>query len=155
MEIARKVQVDVFHGDDLGVSAAGRAAFDAEAGSQGRFAQGDDGLLADLGEALGQADGRRGLAFAGRRRRNGRHQDQFARFVLADFVKQAVGQFGLVLTVHFQVIRRNAQFGRDVRDGKHFTLLRDFNVRKHGIPSVSFCSDTVSGNRSRSCFSLL
>lgn len=65
VEIAGKVQVDVFHGDDLGVAAACSAAFDAEAGSQGRFAQGDDGLLTDFGEALGQADGGRGFAFAG------------------------------------------------------------------------------------------
>ena len=34
VEIAGEMEVDVFHRDDLGVAAAGRAAFDAEAGTE-------------------------------------------------------------------------------------------------------------------------
>ena len=34
VEVAGEVEVDVLHGHDLGVAAAGRAALDAEAGAQ-------------------------------------------------------------------------------------------------------------------------
>ena len=41
VEIAGEVQVDVLHGDDLGVAAAGRAALDAEHGAERWLAQRD------------------------------------------------------------------------------------------------------------------
>ncbi len=51
VEVAGEVQVDVLHGDDLGVAAAGRAALDAEHGAEGRLAQRDDHVLALLRQA--------------------------------------------------------------------------------------------------------
>ena len=66
MHVAGKMQVDVFHRQDLGVTTAGSTAFDAEDRSQGRFAQGDDGFMTHVVQGLGQADSRQGLAFAGR-----------------------------------------------------------------------------------------
>ena len=41
MHVAGKMQVDVFHRQDLGVTTAGSTAFDAEYRTQGRFAQSD------------------------------------------------------------------------------------------------------------------
>ncbi len=46
VKVAREVQIDVFHGHDLRISAARRAAFDAEYGAERRFAQRDDDLFA-------------------------------------------------------------------------------------------------------------
>ena len=66
VDVAGEVEVDVLHGDHLGVAAAGRSALDAEARAQRGLAQRADGLLADLVEAHGQTDVGRGLALAGR-----------------------------------------------------------------------------------------
>ncbi len=79
VEIAGEVEVDVLHGHDLGVAAAGRAAFHAEARPQRRLAEADAGPLADAVQPVAQADARRRLALAGGRRRDRGHQDQLAR----------------------------------------------------------------------------
>ena len=78
VEIAGEVEVDVLHGDDLGIAAAGRPALHAEARPQRRLAQADRGLLADAVQPVAQADAGGGLAFAGRRGRDRRHQHQLA-----------------------------------------------------------------------------
>ena len=78
VEVAGEVEVDVLHGHDLGIAAAGGAALHAEAGPQRRLAQADRGLLADAVQAVAQADAGGGLAFAGRRGRDGRDQHQLA-----------------------------------------------------------------------------
>ena len=71
MEVTGKVQIDVFHRNDLGIAAAGSTAFDTEDRSQGRFTQSDDRILADLAKSVRQADGRGRLSFAGRCRIDG------------------------------------------------------------------------------------
>ena len=48
VKIARKVEVNVLHGDDLGITAAGGAALDAEHGAEAWLPQGDDGVFTDL-----------------------------------------------------------------------------------------------------------
>ena len=78
VEIAREVQVDVLHGNDLRVSAASRTTLDAEDGPEGGLAQRDDHVLANLAHAIGQAHRRGGLALARRRRRDGCHEDELA-----------------------------------------------------------------------------
>ena len=49
VEVAGEVQVDVLHGDDLRVAAAGGAALDAEHRAEGRLTQRNDDVLADAG----------------------------------------------------------------------------------------------------------
>ncbi len=78
VEIAGEVQIDVFHRDDLGIAAAGRAALHAEGRAERRLAQAEHRLLADVIERVGQSDGRGGLALARRRRRDRGDQDQLA-----------------------------------------------------------------------------
>src|SRR5690606_11339407 len=63
VEVTGEVEVDVFHRDYLGVTAASCAAFDTEAGAEARFAQADGRFLADAAEAVTQAYGGGGLAF--------------------------------------------------------------------------------------------
>ena len=66
VEIAGEMEVDVLHGDDLGIAAAGRPALHAEAGPQRGLAEADRCLLADAVQGVAQADAGGGLAFAGR-----------------------------------------------------------------------------------------
>ena len=78
VEVAGEVEVDVLHRHHLRVAAAGRAALHAEGGPERRFAQAQHRFLADLIQGIGQPDRGRRLAFAGRRRRDRRDQDQLA-----------------------------------------------------------------------------
>jgi len=76
-EIAGEVQIDVFHRHDLGEASACRAALHAEDRPQARFAQADDGFLADLVQGVAEANGGRVLPSpAGWTQR--RHEDQLA-----------------------------------------------------------------------------
>ena len=52
MKIAREVQVDVFHGNDLGISATCSAALHAKDGPERWLAQRDHGILAHLGKCI-------------------------------------------------------------------------------------------------------
>ena len=76
VKIPGEMKVDVLHGDDLSVSAAGGAALYAEYRTERRLAQRDNGLLPDSAERVRKTDRRRGLAFArrGRRYRGNKHE---------------------------------------------------------------------------------
>ena len=78
VEVAGEVEVDVLHRHDLRIAAAGRAALDAEIRPERGLAHADDRLLADAVQAVAEADRRRGLAFAGRRRVDRGDEDQLA-----------------------------------------------------------------------------
>ena len=78
VDIAGQVEVEVLHRDDLAVAATGRAALDPEDRTERRLADAHGGLAADRVEPLGQADGRRGLALAERRRGDRGHDDVLA-----------------------------------------------------------------------------
>ncbi len=78
MEVAVEMQVDLIHRHDLGVAATGRSALHAETGAEAGFAQADRGALADAVEAVAEADGGGGLAFARRGWVDAGDQDQSA-----------------------------------------------------------------------------
>ena len=78
MDVAGKVQVDVFHRHHLRVTAAGGAALHAEARAQARLADAQDRFFADEVERIGEADRGGCLAFAGGGGRDRGNQDQFA-----------------------------------------------------------------------------
>ena len=63
VNVARKMEVELFHGNDLAVAAARRAAFDAEGGPLARLADASEDLLVEVrSDGLAQADGGRGLS---------------------------------------------------------------------------------------------
>ena len=66
VKIAGKMEVNVFHGDDLRPSAAGRSALYTENRSQGRFPQGYHNFLSDFGKPVRNADRCRGFTLARR-----------------------------------------------------------------------------------------
>ena len=79
VDVAGQVEVEVLHRDDLAVAAAGGAALDPEHRPERRLADVDRRPLADVVEALGEADRRRRLALAERRRGDRRDDDVLAR----------------------------------------------------------------------------
>ena len=80
--VAGQVQVEVLHWDHLAVASSGSAALDPEHWPEGWLPDGYGGPPADSTESLGKPDGRRRLALAERRRRDGRHDNVLTEWVL-------------------------------------------------------------------------
>ncbi len=72
VDIAGQVQIEIFHGDYLAVSAAGRATLDTKGGALAGLANGGDHLVAQVSaQRLAEADRRGGLSLAERGWGNG------------------------------------------------------------------------------------
>ena len=136
MEVAGEVQVDVLHGDHLGVTAAGGAALDAEHGAERGLPQADEGTLADLVEAVGETHRGGGLALTGGGGADGGDQDQLG--LAGQLADLGQVQLGLILAVELQVLLVDAGLCGDLRDLLGLILLGDLNVRLESHRSVSF-----------------
>ena len=95
VEVAGEVEVDVLHRHDLGIAAARRAALHAEARPERGLAQAHHRLLADAVETVAEADRRRRLAFARRRRADGGDEDQLAVLGVLQAIDVLEGDLGL------------------------------------------------------------
>ena len=136
VEVAGEVEVDVLHRDNLGVSAAGGAALDAEHRPEGRLAQRHHDVLAATRQRVSQADRGGGLALARRRGIDGRHQDELAgRMIL--FAQKVVINLRLILAVALKVLLVDACALRDLGDALRLSRLGNFNVSQHVGPA--FC----------------
>ena len=129
VEVAGEMEVDVLHRHDLRIAAAGRAALHAEAGAERGLAQAHDGLLADVVERVAEADRRRRLAFAGRRRADGGDEDQLAvrlAFERSDVIE---GDLRLVMTIGLHIFGGDAELvARNVDDRPHLRGLRNLDI---------------------------
>ena len=128
VHVPGKVEVDVLHGQHLGIAAPRGAALDAEHRPQGGLPQGDNGVFANLRHGLAQARGGGGFALTGGGGVDGRHQHQLAVWLAGQAGKGPLVDFGLIPAVQFQLFLLDAQLRRDFRDGPERCALRDFDV---------------------------
>ena len=128
MEIAREVQVHVFHRHNLRIAAASCAALHPEVRAQARFANTNHRFLANRVQAIAKAHGCCGLAFARRRRVDSRHKDELAVFVLLHRVDKALAHFGLVVAVRQQMLARDPDFIANLLDRALLGFAGNFNV---------------------------
>ena len=133
MEVTREVQVDVFHGDDLGVAAAGSATLHAENRAQARLAQGDRALLAQARQRIGKTDGGRRLALASRGGVDGSDKHELASSVVL-LAQQVVVDFCLGAAVAFQILLVKTELGGDFTYLAGGYGLGDLDVTCHGAP---------------------
>ena len=147
VEVAGEVEVDVLHRHDLGVAAAGRAALDAEARPERGLAQAHHRLLADAVEAVAETDGRRRLAFAGRRRADGGDENELAVLGVLQAVDVLEGDLGLRRAVGNERVGRNADLGGDFGDRLHRRGAGNLNVGldRHRSRSSQKCSFWPAG----------
>ena len=129
VHIAGEMQVDVLHGNDLGIPAAGRAALDAEHRPEGRLPQGQHRLFAQPMQRIAQSYGGGGLALPGGGGRDGRDQYQLAVGPILPILQRREPHLGLVAAVHHQLPTGKAQPGGDVLHGHRRDALGDFNIR--------------------------
>ena len=128
VEVAGEVDVDVFHRDDLAVSAAGGSALDSEDGAERGLAQRERDLFAELRKGLREADGGRRLAFAGGRRRYRGDEDEFAVLVVFHLFPEVEGDLRLVFPVELEVVGVYVETLGDFGDRFHLSLLRYFDI---------------------------
>ncbi len=134
VEIAGEVQIDVLHRHHLGIAAAGGTALDAEAGPERGLAQAQHRLLADLVERVGEADRGGGLALAGRRRCDGRHQDQLAVGLILQRLNVVHRDLGLEMAVGLEIFRGDAElFLGKLHDRPRLGGLGNFDVGLRGL----------------------
>ena len=146
-EVAGEVQVDVGHRHHLGVAAAGRAALHPEDRAHGRLTQRRARPLADPAQRVGQPDGGRGLALAGRGRRDRGDQHQLAVGAVGQGCDVAQVDLGLVVAVghqHRRVVDAE-RLARDVDDRVELGGVGDLSVGQHGSSSPAPAS--VPGRR--------
>ena len=129
MHITGEVQVDVLHGDDLCVAAAGSAALDAEHGAEGRLTQAEHGLFAQSVHGIGQTYAGGGFALTGRGGADGSDKDQLA--LLFGIVDQAVIDLGLVAAIGDHTFVLQTQLSCDLGNRLHFGFLRDLDIGLH------------------------
>jgi hypothetical protein len=94
VEIAVKVQIDLFRWLDLRASAAGGSALHAEDRAERRLARADNGAFADPLQALHQSNRGDGLAFTGNGRSGCCDEDEFAAAVKARVRQQIEAELG-------------------------------------------------------------
>ena len=138
MKIAGKMQVDLFHRDDLGVAAARCAALHTEDRSEGRLAQGKNGLFPDLPEAVGKSDGDRCLTIALFGGGHSRDQNEFA---LAG--RGNGGKFRLEFSVLFVIVFFQPQVGGDPGNIAYNSISCNFNIAEHSGFLLYFSSDPL------------
>ena len=76
VEVTGEVQVDIFHGNDLGITPACGSALDPETGTKTWLSQTGDGLFANTVQGISQTNAGCCLALTRRGRRNRRYQDK-------------------------------------------------------------------------------
>ena len=136
VEVAREVQVDVLHGNDLRVTAAGGTALHAEHGAERGLSQGHGALDAATAQGIGQADGRGGLALARGRGVDGGHEHELG-LVVGRLVQQRIVDLCLVEAVRDEVLRIHPSGLGDLLDGPRFNGMGNLDVGQHGkVPSA-------------------
>ena len=129
VEVAGEVEVDVLHGDNLSVAAAGSAALDAKDGTQGRLTQGDHGLLADLAQAVDQAHRRGGLTLTSGGGGDGGHEDELAVGLVANLLHEVdVVDLGHVVAVLLKILLIDTGGLGDLGDLLHLCSLCDLDI---------------------------
>ena len=153
VEIARKVQIYIFHRHDLRISAACRTAFHAEHGTEGRLAQSNHCVFAYTSESVGKSYRRCGFPLSGGCGRYCRDKHEFPLFATL-FQNRRIVDFRLVFAVIFNQIEVDTALFCNLANWKHFCALRNFDVRfirpvRHIVTAVFVDIKSIA---LRSCF---
>src|SRR6516225_7376811 len=125
------MEVDLVHGDDLGVAAAGRASLHAETGPERGLAQTDDRLPADAVERVAEADGGGRLALARRGRADRGDENELAVLAVRETVEKSIFELGDEAAERAQSGFGRADLRRDLRDRPQARGARDFEIGRH------------------------
>ena len=133
VQVAGKVQVDILHGHDLRIAAAGSAAFQAEHRPQRGFPQGQHGVFAQLAHSVRQRHGHRGFSFPGGGGVDGRHQHQPGAGVPLGQRRRV--HLGDIPSIGGEGLGCDACCLCDLLNRFHFCGAGDFQICRHCVPS--------------------
>ena len=129
MEVAGEVEVDVLHGDHLGIAAAGRSAFHTKDRAQGGFPQADHRPFADSVQGIGQPYRGGGFSLASGSGADG--GDQYQLGPAGQVLKGADVHLCLIAAIGFQHVFCQSQFRCDLLNGEHGCALGDLDITFH------------------------
>ena len=137
VEVTGKMQVDILHGNHLGIAAAGSAALDAEDRSERGLAKSENYVLVDLAQSVSKAYRSGGLTLTGGGRGDGGHQDQLAVRLIRMIFQKAVIDLGFVVAVLLDVLLVDPQKPAISVIFLGWFSLRDLNITlvSHLFPS--------------------
>ena len=118
MEVTCEVKVDVFHRDDLCVSAACSTALDAEDRAKRRLTESDDDVLAKLLHSVCETYSCSCLALTCRCRVDSCNQDELAVRTVY-FLQNIIVNFCLILAILLEIFVVYARDLSDLSDGHH------------------------------------
>ncbi len=157
VDVARQVQVKVFHRHYLGIAAAGRPALDAKGRPLGRLADAGYDLFADVMQALADTDGGDRLALTQGGGRDGRHVNVLAVGAVGEFCQQVQVDFGFVLAIVIHIVFCQAEHSCDFFDRLCGVRLDDVNIARHvsrftnrHLGLLAFIDSSVGGMRKQS-----
>ena len=133
VEVAGEMKVDVFHRDDLRVSAAGRAALHAEHWPEARLTDTSGDTVSPLLERLAEPDGDGRFPLSGRGRIHPGHQHEPARALVG--TERVETDLGLRRPVGDQGLSAEPDVCGHLDDGPHGGGLRDLDIGRNGTCS--------------------
>ncbi len=154
MHVAREMEVEILHRDNLAVAPAGRPALDAEDRPERRLANTGDDLLADFVKTEGKTYGRDCLALTQRRRGYGRDIDILAVRPVFQPVDQAKLYLGLVVAVELQFVVLDADGRGYLANRLHRRGLGYLDIALHIPLQILFSRCLFSGRRKGAFFLL-
>ncbi|VTH05740.1 Uncharacterised protein [Streptococcus pneumoniae] len=131
MHISSKVEVDVFHWQNLCIPTTSSTTLDPHDWTKRRFADSNHGFLANLVQGIRKTNGKRRLSFTCRCWVDGSNQDQFTDWIALNCSNFIKAEFSLVLSVQLQIVVRNTKFLYNINNWLQLNTLCDFNICFH------------------------
>ena len=129
VDVAGEVEIELLHGNDLAVAAAGRAALDTEGRALAGLADAGENFLAEMrAEGLAESNGGGGFAFAERRGRDGSDDDVLAVGRILEAVADGEVNLRFGVAIEFELFGKNAGGCGDAVDGDRRGGLGDFDI---------------------------
>ena len=157
VDIAGQVQVEIFHRDDLAVTAAGRAAFDAKGRTLAGLADAGEDPLAEVGaERLAQTHHGGALALTERGGSDGGHIDVLAIRDVLEALQHIQANLGFVSPVKLDLLWQQADFLSYQLDRLQLGCLSDLDIGRDWKFQVQFgwCEFAKSGELTWFCHCL-
>ena len=131
MNIACKMKVDIFHRNNLSISAATGTALYTKAGTKTRLTKGNNSFLSYAVETICKSNAYGRFSLSGRSRGNGCYKNQLARLAGSLFLQGAKffkSNFCLVRAVVFKLVCRDSNFSGNFSHRNHLIFLSDFDI---------------------------
>ena len=131
VDVAREVQVDLLHREDLGSAAARRPALRAEHGPEGRLANCDNALRPEAIQGLPESDRGEGLALSISGRGRAGDEDELPLAGLPGPLHGGEPDLRDGVTLEDEVVLAKSEIRGDIEDRAHLGRLSDLDVRDH------------------------